>query len=322
MRSCKIGILEPDGFSVEALAKLKQLGQVDLFSGQSIQLAAFLSDMDVLFIRLAYRIDAGFLQQAPCLKVLCTPTTGLTHLSEPDLRTRGITVLSLQGEQEFLQQIRATPEHALGLALSLLRNYRVAFRSVDRSEWDRDSCRGNEICGRTIGLIGFGRVGRLLAKYFSALDARVVFYDPDPAIAVQYGAERMGSIEKLIDASDVVVLCAAFHEANRGLIDRRKIDLMQGKFIINIARGELIDEAYLIDKINEGFFAGVALDVIEQENQTDNRLPLMLPLTDKHNFILTPHIAGATFESMAKTEVFVVEKLARFLDGDGRALTL
>ena len=322
MRSCKIGILEPDGFSVEGLAKLNQLGQVDLFCGQISHLADFLADKDVLFIRLAYRIDAGFLQQAPCLKVLCTPTTGLTHLVEPDLQARGVTVLSLQGEQEFLQQIRATPEHALGLALSLLRNYRVAFRSADRPEWDRDRYRGHEICGRTIGLIGFGRVGRLLAKYFSALDARVVFYDPDPAIAQQYGAERMGSIEELIAVSEMVMLCASFHEANRGMIDRRKIDLMQGKFFINIARGELIDEAHLIDKINEGFFAGVALDVIERENQPGNRLPLLLPLTSEHNFILTPHIAGATFESMAKTEVFVADKLARFFDENGRALTV
>ena len=319
MRSCKIGILEPDGFSVEALAKLKQLGQVDLFSGQIIQLADFLADKDVLFIRLAYRIDAGFLQQAPCLKVLCTPTTGLTHLAEPDLQVRGVTVLSLQGEQDFLQHIRATPEHALGLALALLRNYKEAFRSTTRTEWDRDRYRGHEICGRTIGMIGFGRVGRLLAKYFSALDARVVFYDPNSEIEAPVGVERQETIDGLIGASDVVVLCAAFHEANRGLIDRQKIDLMQGKFFINIARGELIDEAYLIDKINEGFFAGVALDVIERENQTGNQLPLLLPLTAEQNFILTPHIAGATFESMAKTEVFVADKLARFLDENGRA---
>ena len=308
----KIGILEPLGFSSVALSELQQLASVELYD-KTCSLASFLADKEILFIRLHYYIDDGFLAMAPILRWICTPTTGLTHLDETALTGRKIGILSLQGEQDFLSNVRATPEHILGLTLSLLRNYKEAFRSTERLDWDRDRYRGREIFGKRVGIIGLGRVGRILARYFVALEAKILYFDIDSDIVPPPEVEKASDLGSLIDASNIVLLCASLNTENQGLISPALIDRMRGKYFVNAARGELIDEAYLADKIYEGHFAGVALDVIQQETGRENRLKQFLTLTCHQNLILTPHIAGATFESMAKTEEFIVKKLAALL---------
>lgn len=314
----KIGILEPLGFSSAALSELQQLASVELYD-TTCSLASFLADKEILFIRLHYYIGVDFLAMAPMLRWICTPTTGLTHLDEKALTGREIGILSLQGEQAFLNNVRATPEHILGLTLSLLRNYKDAFRSTGRVDWDRDRYRGHEIYGKRVGIIGLGRVGRILARYFRVLEANILYYDIDPAIVSPAGTEKAKDIGSLIDASNIVLLCASLNTENLGLITPALIDRMCGKYFVNAARGELIDEGYLADKINEGHFAGVALDVIQQETARENRLQQFLALTSRHNLILTPHVGGATYESMAKTEEFMVKKLAALLATMGDA---
>jgi D-3-phosphoglycerate dehydrogenase len=172
----RIGILEPDGFSKPARARLVELGAVADFSGG--ELGGFLADKDALFVRLAHRIDAEFLRRAPKLRVLCSPTTGHTHIDLDALTQRGIRLLSLKGEGAFLDRIRATPEHTIGLMLALLRNYRTAFLDERNDHWDRDRCRGEELCGMAVGFIGFGRIGRRVASYLLAFEANVGYYDP------------------------------------------------------------------------------------------------------------------------------------------------
>lgn len=317
MQLGKIGILEPEGFSAAAIAMLRSQFDVHVYKGEC--LAEFLSDIQVLFIRLAFRLDDEFFAQAPCLQVICTPTTGLNHIDQKEAYRRGIQILSLKGEQEFLMNIRATPEHTFGLLLALLRNYRGAFLSSEHVGWDRDRFRGRELCGKTVGLIGFGRVGKILAGYVQAFGAHCIYYDPDLDVETMAKVIRVDSLEDLITPADILVLCASFSEENRGFIGKRQIDLMRGKYFINTARGELIDESYLTDTIRKGEMAGVALDVLNDENNIEARLPELVELSRIHNFIVTPHIAGATVESMEKTEVFMVQKLLRFLKESEKA---
>jgi D-3-phosphoglycerate dehydrogenase len=173
----RIGILEPDGFSDASRARHSAVGTVDVFYGGD--LGRFVADKDVLFVRLARRIDAGLLDLAPKLRFLCSPTTGHTHIDLDALAQRDIRLLSLQGETTFLDSIRATPEHAIGLMLALLRNYRSAFLDAANDHWDRDRCRGEELFGQEVGLIGFGRVGRHVAAYLQAFEAKVGYCDPN-----------------------------------------------------------------------------------------------------------------------------------------------
>lgn len=300
--------MESKDFSQKAIKLLSALGSVELFRGQRIN--DFLLEKNILFIRVKYYIDKDFLSKCKNLKYLCTPTTGLNHIDIQACEDRGIQIISLKGEYEFLSQIRATPEHTFGLVLSLLRNYKNAFLSESNDIWDRERYKGNELYHNIIGIIGFGRVGRILAKYFNAFDAQVLFFDTDCSIKETYNARRVKVLENMIVESNIVILSASYSEENYQFFSSYYIDLLKNKYFINTARGELIDEEYLIQKIGENHFKGVALDVLQNE-QSNKNLIKFLQLTKINNLIITPHIAGATFSSMNRTEEFIVEKFKK-----------
>jgi phosphoglycerate dehydrogenase-like enzyme len=306
----QIGILEPKDFSNKALDILSSIGNIELFD--NIDLDSFLSDKEIIFIRLGYFIDKSFLNKAKKLNYISTPTTGLNHIDLYESVKRDIKIISLKGEDKFLSKIRATPEHTFGLVLSLLRNYKNAFLSQYHSEWDREKYKGFELYNNSVGIIGFGRVGKILAKYFEAFGTKVYYYDIDNSIKEINNSIKINSISELIDISNIVILSASCSETDHHFFDKIYIDLLKNKYFINTARGELVDETYLIKKIKENHFKGLAIDVIQNE-QSENHLDIFLELAEEKNFIITPHIAGATYSSMYRTEEFIVKKLMKDL---------
>jgi D-3-phosphoglycerate dehydrogenase len=309
VHSKKIGVLETVYFSKQAIRILKEAGDVFLFDGKNIK--AFLKDKEVIFVRLKYYIDSSFLNDAPLLEYICSPTTGLTHLDLDEIRKRNIKVISLRGESDFLYKIRATPEHLIGLTLALLRNYKRCFLGELNRSWNRYDYIGEELFKSKIGIIGFGRVGKILAKYFECFGAEVFFYDSNREVSEEFSAQKIDSMGELISSTDVILLCASY-EGER-IFNKQHIDMLEGKFFINGSRGELIDEDYLIKKIRDNKIKGVALDVISDENKKTNNLEKFLKLAGERNIILTPHIAGATFRSIRKTEEFIAAKLMESL---------
>lgn len=304
----QIGILEPIDFSKKALNTLSIVGDVELFN--NTHLDTFLLNKEILFIRLEYFIDKNFLDKMKTIKYICTPTTGLNHINLEECKKRKIKIISLNGEYEFLSSIRATPEHTFGLVLSLLRNYKKAFLNQKNAEWNRELYKGFELYENSVGIIGFGRVGKILAKYFEAFGTKVYFYDIDDSIQEMNGAIQLNTINELIKKSNIVILSASYTKNNHQFFDKKYIDLLENKYFINTARGELIDESYLMEKIDEDYFRGVAIDVIQNE-QTNNNLDKFLSLTNSKNLLITPHIAGATYSSMHRTEEFIVKKLMK-----------
>ncbi len=313
----RIGILEPSLFSKKAIGHLQRLGKVERFSGNDLDV--FLRAQEVLFVRLGYFIDGTFLDMAKKIRFLCSPTTGLNHIDVASATKRNIEIVSLRGEQDFLSQIRATPEHAFGLVIALLRNYKHAFLSAENPQWDRDRYRGEELFGNSVGIIGFGRVGRILAKYFSCFGSEVLFWDIDSTIKETANAYRAESLEQLLGRAKIVIMAASYTEQNERFFGEHYIDMLDGKYFVNISRGELLDEEYLVEKIESATVKGVALDVISRENNSPN-LAKLIELTEKRNLILTPHVGGATYCSMAKTEEFIASKLLKIIGGNSASL--
>ena len=306
----KIGIIEPDCFGEGAIAQLSQFGLVSRFEGDNLE--GFVCDLDVIFIRLGYQIDKTFLNNCHRLKYLCSPTTGHNHIDEEELQKRGIKLVSLRGERDFLESIQATPEHTFGLILSLLRNYKMAFTHVSEGKWNRDQLRGEELNGKTVGIIGLGRVGYRIATYCNAFEAKVAYCDTVPNANAQ-NWDRISTISELIKKSDVVVLSAS-HDEQPPIICQSEIDLLAEKYFVNTSRGELVDENALMNAIEGGEILGVAVDVIASEAGS-NQLARWREIDIKNsNLIITPHIGGATYDSMLKTELFVVEKLKKTLN--------
>ncbi len=308
----QIGILEADGFSPEALACLQSLAEVRIYDG--VDLPAFLAPLDVLFIRLAHRIDDAFLSMCPRLRWLCSPTTGHNHIDEKALVARGVQLLSLRGHREFLETIRATPEHTFGLVIALLRRYRRAFDKCTVRKWDRDACRGEELYGSRVGIIGLGRVGYRLATYFSAFGAQVSFFDTHDVPSLP-DWKRSPDLHSLIKTSRIILLCASCRAGDPKIIGRDEVDAMEGRYFINTARGELVDEDALMTAVRFDRLAGVAIDVIANENG-ENHLAEWCTLFPGKNLIVTPHVAGATVEAMARTERFITDKLLASISMD------
>lgn len=304
MEDVKVGICEPKDFSESAINLLSKKCKVSFFQGMNLK--SFISDKDAIFIRLKYQITDDLINDCCNLKYICSPTTGLNHIS---VTNEHIKVISLKGEYNFLESIRATPEHVFGLSLALLRNYSRAFLNNTNTLWNREIYKGYELYQNKVGIIGLGRIGKILSNYYQAFSAEVGYYD-----IVNYeniSAIKYDSIEELINASSIIILATNYTPENRGMIGKSEISLMKGKYFINAARGELVDEKELIKKIREHWFKGVAIDVLANETLETHYLNQFIELTQTENLIITPHIGGATYTSMARTEEFIVKK---FLD--------
>ena len=192
--------------------------------------------------------------------------------------------------------------------MSLLRNYKEAFLNQKNNKWDRELYYGFELFENNVGIIGFGRVGKILAKYFETFGAKVYFYDNDDSIKGIHSANKLLRIEEVVNQSNIVILTASYSESNHQFFDKQYIDLLENKYFINTARGELVNEDYLIRKLEQNFFKGIAIDVVQNE-QSNSSLYKLLKLTERNNLIVTPHIAGATYSSMNRTEEFMTYKL-------------
>lgn len=302
-------IAESKEFSPVAITHLESQFTVRLADFDRKQLLAGLSDVEFLWVRLRSMIDQQVFEAAPNLKAIATNTTGLNHIDLESAAKRNVQVLSLKGEYDFLADIRATAEHTIGLALALLRRIPAAHEHSCSGNWDRYLFKGRELYERTAGIIGYGRLGRIVARYFKAFGMRVLVVDPEQH-EIESGIEKVGMTE-LLEQSDVVSLHVDYRPENHAMIDESILNqLKAGAVLINTSRGELINETDLLAALASGSLSGAGLDVIDSEHEvTATREAIIQYACDNNNLILTPHIGGNTFESHYKTEEFLAEKL-------------
>jgi D-3-phosphoglycerate dehydrogenase len=311
----KIVLAESAGFSPAALALLRRHGQVAAADLDRAGLVEAVRDCDVLWVRLRHQVDAEVLDAAPRLKVIVTNTTGLNHIDAAAARQRGIEVLSLAGETEFLRDVRATAELTIGLMLALARQIPAAVQHARAGGWNRDLFVGGELHRKAIGIVGFGRLGRIVARYLQAFDAKVL---ATPALDAQRRDDKESlhvtfvRLEELLPQCDIVSIHVDLNDTTRGMFNRRVLSQMKsGAFLVNTSRGEVIDEDALLSALESGKLAGAALDVLadEQRLQQESR-PLVEYARTHNHLLLTPHIGGNTLQSREKTELFLAEKLA------------
>jgi len=316
-RTLQILNSEPTGYSREARSVLESIGEVVDDDCDRARLIESVGGFDVLIVRLRNRVDGVVLDAARRLKVVVSATTGLDHIDLGACKRRGIEVLSLRGETEFLRTVSATAEHTWALLLGLIRHLPAAHASVLRGEWDRDEYRGHELDGKRLGIVGLGRLGSHVARYGQAFGMSVSAHDPHLAAALwPVGIDRFTSLTDLMARSDVVSLHVPLTDQTRHMIGARELALLpRGSVLVNTSRGQVLDEHALLDALAEGRLAGAALDVIDGERDDGHAaLSTIVQYARTHpNLLVTPHIGGATHESMAKTEIFMARKLERHL---------
>jgi len=309
---------EADGYDAEARAILETIGVVDeLVSISPEGLAERLRDCDILIVRLKYRVGEPLLAAADKLKVVVSATTGVDHLDLEYLERRGITALTLRGETEFLRTISATAEHAWALLLAVRRRIVKAAMMGAAGRWERDQLRGHELAGSTLGIVGYGRLGQMVAGYGQAFGMQIVVYDPYvQRVAV---GEQVPSLRELFARSDAISIHVPLTDETQHFINEDVLACCKpGAVLINTARGGVIDEQALLSALRSGRLDGAGLDVIEGETEADLANHPLLAYARQHDHLLiTPHIGGATYESMAKTERFMARKLRDFCRRQG-----
>jgi len=316
-RPIRILNAEPLGYSPKAREVLNQLGQLTERELSRVELVKELSDYEVLVVRLAHQIDQEIIDSGTRLEVIVTATTGLDHIDLEYAQQRAITVLSLRGEYEFLRTISATSEHTMALLLALLRRIAPAFSAVQRGIWDRDAFRGNELDGKIIGIIGLGRVGQKIAKYGLAFGMEIIAFDPYRTDWME-GVRRASELGEVTRSCDILSLHVPLNAETEGMIGADELsELSPHAVLINTSRGQLVDEDALVQALKERRLAGAAIDVMSNERDFHRRdqSPLLTFAKTHDNLLITPHIAGATHESMAKTEIFMSLKLRDFFVG-------
>ncbi len=308
--------LEPDNYSADANALLCRAATVDVGPMDREALLRCVSEYDAIIVRFGHSIDRPLLDAGRKLRAVACAATGTDHIDVAYAKTKAIAVISLAGEAEFLRSIPASAEHSWALLLALMRRVPAAAAAARHGRWQRDDFRGHDLARKTLGIIGCGRVGEKVVRFAQAFDMRVTAYDPYRA-TLPDGVLRQQSLADLMRAADVVMVHVPLNGETKGMIDEVAIAAMKPEAVlINTARGAVLDESALVDALSAGRLAGAALDVLTDE--TPNSLmknPLVAYARTQENLILTPHIGGATIESMAATEIFIATKLLSVLQG-------
>jgi D-3-phosphoglycerate dehydrogenase / 2-oxoglutarate reductase len=269
-------------------------------------LAATIGDYDAIIIRSATELTEDLIERADRLKVIGRAGVGVDNVDLAAASKRGIIVANAPQST-----VVSAAEHTLALLLALTRQIPQAHSALKEGRWERSRFPGMELADKTLGLVGFGRIGQQVARRARGFEMRVRAYDPyvTPERFRELGVERAATLDTLVENADFVSLHATLTPETRGFIDRERLARMKdGVRIANVARGELVDEEALLEALETGKVAGAALDVFAEE-------PYSGPLLGLANVVVTPHLAASTQEAQDRAGVIVAEQVAAALEG-------
>ena len=311
MSKLKLYIAERNDFSNEVFQELETRFEIIDFK-ENISIKEILKQVDIFWFRLAHKLDSTVLDKSTKCKYLLTPVTGIDHIDEKLCNELGIQIICLRGEVDFLKNVRATAEHTIALTLALLRKIHPAVSDVQSGNWNRDNFRGYELYEKKVGILGYGRLGKIVARYFHAFDCEISYFDIEEKIGDTF-CVKLNSIESLFENNDIVSLHIPLNEKTIGIINKDLLQKMKvNSILVNTSRGAIINEIDLIEVLKFKSIKGAALDVLDGEPNIQDSELVKYSKTNS-NLIITPHIGGNTYESFAKTEKFLADKLAQII---------
>ena len=267
-------------------------------------LEAELADADALVVRSAVQVTAALLEHAPNLRVIGRAGVGVDNIDADAATKRGIVVMNTPGANAV-----AVAELTLGLMVTMARQIPKANAALHQGKWEKKSLQGTELRGKTLGIVGLGRIGLEVARRAKAFGMDIIGYDPfvAPVIARENGVSLV-DIDTIFKGSDYLTLHVGLTPQTEGLINAHSIAIMKkGIRIVNCARGELIVDEALIDGLKSGKVGGAALDVFTQEPLKDS------PYFGIDNLILTPHLGGSTDEAQEAIGIQLAQQVSAYL---------
>ncbi|PKN43056.1 MAG: phosphoglycerate dehydrogenase, partial [Deltaproteobacteria bacterium HGW-Deltaproteobacteria-17] len=302
-------VLVSEKISEKGVDLLRQDFEVTYSPGMSQeQLADEIGGYQALIIRSATQVDAGIIERADALRVVGRAGVGIDNVDVPAATKRGIMVINAPQSN-----IVSAAEHTMALLLSLCRDIPRAAGSLKAGKWERSRFQGVELYSKTLGVLGLGRVGTLVAARAAAFGMKPIAFDPyiSAELAGRQGVEMVKSLEELLERSDFITIHLPKTSETLHLIGKKQLAMMKpGVRIVNVARGGLIDETALYEALASGQVAGAALDCFEKEPEPDRRL-MELP-----NVIATPHLGASTQEAQDRAGIMISEQVAAALKGE------
>ena len=297
-----------DPLDAEGVDRLRLAGlEVDHRPGLAgNELTQAIRHADGLIVRSQTQVTAELLEESGQLKAIARAGVGVDNIDLLAATRKGIVVMNAPGGNTL-----STCEHTLALLFALARHIPSAVTSLKQGAWKRNQFTGTQLAGKTLGILGLGRIGREVAKRALAMQMRVIGYDPmlPPDRVRQWGIEPAAEIAQVLPACDILTIHIPLTEKTQGIIGRKELALMKpGSWVINCARGGIIDETALVEALDQGHLGGAALDVFEKEP-----LPHDHPLLKMPNVICTPHLGASTREAQRSVALEAAECMIQFL---------
>ncbi len=300
-------ILVSDNLAEVGIEKLRSVPefQVDVNTGLSHEeLCRVIKDYDALVIRSATKVRADVIEAAEKLKVVARAGIGLDNVDVEAATKRGVVVMNTPDGN-----VITTAEHTIAMLLSMSRNIPQAMHSLKSGKWEKKRFQGKEVFHKVLGVIGIGRIGRVVADRALGLKMKVIAYDPYISAEVihKMGIEGV-SLDELLARSDYITIHTPMTPETRGILNEEAFKKMKkGVFVLNCARGGVVDEEALYEAIRSGIVAGAALDVFTKEPPTDN------PLLTLDQVVVTPHLGASTEEAQENVAMAVADQIMDYL---------
>ena len=279
---------------------LEKMGSVDYMPNlKQEELKDIVNNYEILFIATNLKFDASVWSKDSKIKLIATPSVGIDHLDLDFFDKKGVKIISLCGESELTKKIYSPAELSFCHLINISKNFNLALDNVKNGNWSTKGLMGNELYGKTIGIIGYGSVGSLMANYCKAFGMKVIVYEPYKVVSEQ-DVQQVNDLNQLLINSDVISLHASKNDKNRHLIDKNAFDLMKSNCIfINTSRGGIVDEKAMLDALKESKIYAAGIDVLEGELSKNNQNIININnlkelALDYKNLFISPHIGGST----------------------------
>ncbi len=300
-------ILVADKLSEAGLEVLRRYDQIEIHTEQGVpedRLCSMISEYDAVIVRSSTHITAKAIEAAENLKVIGRAGIGVDNIDIEAATLRGIVVMNTPQENAI-----AAAEHTISMLMALARNIPQADASMKAGRWEKSKFVGSEVFNKTLGVIGIGNIGAIVAERAAGMKMRVIAFDPHiSAKAASDKGIALVTLDELLEQSNFITLHIPLIEETRDLIDADALAKMQpGAMLINCARGGIVNEAALYDALTDGNLGGAALDVFESEPAIDN------PLCKLTNVICTPHLGASTVEAQEGVAIAVAERVVDYL---------
>lgn len=265
-----------------------------------------------------YYIDKEVFGNAKNLKIIASPSTGTNHIDVKQAEIQGIKICSIKAS-DFLKNIHASSEHTFALLLAMVKKIPLVTSRAKLGEWreKEHEFRSIELNGRTIGIIGYGRIGSNLARYCHAFGMKILAFDPFKTITESY-VTQVSNRQELLENAEIVSINYHLTSETINSFGKDDFDLMQkGAYFLNTARGEIVDELVMINNLKSGKLRAAAVDVITNETQLEKwNHPVIKYARENDNLIVSPHTAGLTIDSESKAAVEIFNEIKKTLDGN------